>query len=214
MEKVMTAASTRSYNPIAGSASVPPTYAADLDVLASMAKAVCDDARQLVAGLNDAQFNWKPTPHRWSIAQCLKHLVLTGTMAANEQEATIAQLRQKNKRSDGPYAYRGIPAKMGSMLMGGVEPPVKKKFKTAKKVVPASHHERDALLKEFLAVYGRLGQLVTEAKGLDLGAGRVGLPVPFFSIRLGQSIPFEIAHARRHLWQAHQVRDDPSFPTV
>jgi hypothetical protein len=207
-----TNAPSRSYNPTSGSSCIAPSYASDLDVLPPHAKAICDDARALASGLTNEQFNWRPSPNRWSIAQCLKHLVLTGSMAAREQEAAIAKLRSQGKLSDGPYAYRGIPAKMGGLLMGGVEPPVKKKFKTAKKVFPAERHDRDALLQEFTALYTRLGQLATTAKGVDLGSGRIGLPVPLFSIRLGQSIPFELAHARRHLWQAHQVRDDKAFP--
>jgi hypothetical protein len=96
--------------------------------------------------------------------------------------------------------------------MKGIEPPVLKKFKTAKKVVPTERHDRDALVAEFTAVYERLGNLVVAAKGLDLGAANVPLPVPLFSMRLGQSVPFEIAHARRHLWQARQVRASPQFP--
>jgi hypothetical protein len=35
---------------------------------------------------------------------------------------------------------------------------------------------------------------------------------PAVSMRRGRSLAFEIAHARRHLWQAHQVCESPSFP--
>ena len=70
--------------------------------------AVIDDAKSIVAGLSDAQFNWKPSPDQWSVGQRLKHLVLTGVFAANGQEAAIALLRERGRRSDGPYVYRGI----------------------------------------------------------------------------------------------------------
>jgi hypothetical protein len=202
----------RSYNPVSGSRCIAPTYASDLDVLPPAAAAIRDDARSLTAGLSDDQFNWKPSPERWSIAQCIKHLVLTGSIAANQQKAAIARLAQAGRRSDGPYTYGGISAKMGNMLMGGVEPPVVKRFKTAKKVYPAEHHSRDALVGEFLEVYEELEHLIGRAKGLDLGAASVGLPVPLFRMKLGQSLPFELAHARRHLWQARQVRNEAAFP--
>ena len=204
----MTNAATepRVYNPISGLSCVAPTYASDLDVLPGHVAAVIDDARSIAAGLSDAQFNWKPSPDQWSVAQCLKHLVLTGTIAANGQEAAIDRLQRSGKRSDGPYTYRGIPAKMGSMISRGVEPPVKKKYKTGRKVVPTEHHERDPLLAEFISVHERLGRAIVAAKGLDLGAASVPLPIPMFSMRLGQSLAFEIAHARRHLWQARQVK--------
>ncbi|HEV8447116.1 MAG TPA: DinB family protein [Gemmatimonadaceae bacterium] len=210
----MTAAATTSprvYNPISGSSCVPPTYAGDLDVLPGCLAAVIEDAKSIVAGLSDAQFNWKPSPGQWSVAQCLKHLVLTGTIAANGQEAAIAQLHERGRRSDGPYVYRGIAGKMGTMISKGVEPPVQKKYKTGKKVVPTERHDRDALLAEFIAVHERLARALVAAKGLDLAAARVPLPIPMFSMRLGQSLAFEIAHARRHLWQARQVKASPGF---
>jgi hypothetical protein len=204
--------SARTYDPISGSNCIAPTYASDLDVLPAHAVAIRDDARSLTADLTDAQFNWKPSPVRWSVAQCIKHLVLTGTVAAVEQESAIERLERAAKRSVRPYKYGGITAMMGKILMKGVEPPVQKRFKTARKVYPAEQHARDELVDEFLNVYERLERLIGRAKGLDLGAASVGLPVPLFRMKLGQSIPFELAHARRHLWQARQVRNEAAFP--
>ena len=202
----------RAYNPISGASCIAPTFADDLDVLAGHLAAVIDDARSLAAGVSDEQFNWKPSPVQWSMAQCMRHLVLTGAFAANGQEAAIAKLKTADRRSPGPYAYRGIPAAMGRMLMKSVEPPVSKKYRTSKKVVPTDHHDRDALVEEFAVVHRRLSALLLAAKGLDLGAASVPLAVPLFSMRLGQSLAFEIAHARRHLWQAKQVLASPRFP--
>lgn len=203
----------RTYNPTSGKNCVAPTFATDLDCLGGHVVAVIDSARSLTDGLSDTQFNWKPSPVQWSVGQCLRHLVLTGTFAANGQEAAIAKLRQRGRLFDGPYAYRGIPAAMGRLLMKNAEPPVARKVKTVKQVVPTEHHDRDALLGEFTAVYERLGKLIVAARGFDLGAARVPLPVPLFSMRLGQSLPFEIAHARRHIWQGEQVRSSPNFPS-
>ena len=124
-----------------------------------------------------------------------------------------AEIMCQKKETFLTRVFRGIPSKMGNMLMGGVEPPVVKRFKTSKKVYPAEQHNRDALVEDFLEVYGRLERLIVRAKGLDLGAASVGLPVPLFRMKLGQSIAFELAHARRHLWQARQVRNEAAFPT-
>ena len=202
----------RTYQPTSGNACIAPVFAADLDVLRLGLVAAIARARTVADGLTDAQFNWKPSPGQWSVAQCVKHLVLTGGLAAANQETAIAKLRGTGRRSDGPYTYRGMAAKMGNMLMKSVEPPVQRKFKTAKKVFPAEHHDQGALVAEFARVHERLGANVDAAKGFDVGAVSVGLPVPLFRILLGQSLTFEIAHARRHLWQAEQVRALPEFP--
>ncbi len=205
---------TRTYNPTSGASCVAPSYASDLDALTRCIAGIRDDVKSLTADLSDAQINWRPSPAHWSIAQCLKHLVLTGTGAANGQEAAIARVRARRRVSDGPYTYGGISAKMGKMLMTSVEPPVQKKFKTAKKVVPGEHHDRDGLVAEFLALQDRLERNLDEAKGLDLNAASVPLPVPLFYMKLGQSLSFELAHERRHLWQARQVRSHPNFPVA
>jgi hypothetical protein len=203
---------TGTYNPISGATCIAPSYASDLDVLTRSIPAIRDDVRTLTAGLSDAQINWRPSREHWSIAQCIKHLVLTGTYACEAQASAIAQARGQRRLSDGPYKYGGIPAKMGKMLMSSVEPPVAKKFKTAKKVVPSDHHDGGALVAEFLALQDRLERNIADAKGLDLNAASVSLPVPLFYMKLGQSLPFELAHERRHLWQARQVRSHTDFP--
>ena len=212
MTSSATTEAPRTYNPISGTSCVAPTFADDLDVLAGHLAAVIEDGRSLPAGLSDEQFNWKPSPVQWSIAQCMRHLVLTGTFAANGQEAAIKELNTAGRRSPGPYSYRGIAAKMGGMLMKSVEPPVVKKYRTSKKVVPADRHDPGLLVEEFVAAHQRLAALLVAAKGLDLGAASVPLAVPFFAMRLGQSLAFEIAHARRHVWQARQVMSSPRFP--
>ena len=203
---------SRAYNPISGASCVAPSYASDLDVLSRAIVEIRDDVTSLAAGLSSTQLNWRPSPAQWSIAQCLKHLVLTGTSAADGQEIAIARARERRHLSDGPYTYGGIPAKMGNLLMGNVEPPVQKKFKTAKKVVPAEHQDGNAVVNEFLALQERLNRNIEQAKGLDLNAASVPLPVPLFYMKLGQSLAFELAHERRHLWQARQVRSQPGFP--
>src|SRR5262245_55969992 len=84
------AATMRTYNPTSGKDCVAPSFAADLDCLDGHIVAVLDSARALASGLSDGQFNWKPSPSQWSVAQCLRHLVLTGTFAANGQDAAIS----------------------------------------------------------------------------------------------------------------------------
>jgi hypothetical protein len=39
-------------------------------------------ADQIAAGLTMKAFNWRPAPDRWSIAQCLVHLNVSGDLYA------------------------------------------------------------------------------------------------------------------------------------
>src|SRR2546426_7229872 len=36
------------------------------------------DVNNLIAGLNEERFHWSPAAARWSVAQCLVHLVIVG----------------------------------------------------------------------------------------------------------------------------------------
>ena len=36
------------------------------------------DAQALLAGMSEAQFQWKPALARWSVGECLAHLNVTG----------------------------------------------------------------------------------------------------------------------------------------
>jgi len=51
------------------------------------------------------------------------------------------------------------------------------------------------------------------ADGLDLQRAKQRSPIlPILTWRLGTFFALTLAHERRHLWQARQVRIDPKFP--
>jgi hypothetical protein len=50
----------------------------DLQEYARQIEAINEDARDLIAGLSEVQFNWRPVPGHWSIAECVDDLTITG----------------------------------------------------------------------------------------------------------------------------------------
>ncbi len=68
------------------------------------------------------------------------------------------------------------------------------------------------VLPEFMAVRDQLADRVRRSDGLDLKRVRVVSPVTrLLRLPLGAYLRFVIAHDRRHLWQAQQVRHTPGF---
>lgn len=68
-------------------------------------------------------------------------------------------------------------------------------------------------LGEFLSLQDQLEKRMTQADGLDLGRVRVSSPISrSIKMSLGQSFALVLAHERRHLWQARQVRGSAGFP--
>ncbi len=76
------------------------------------------DAEKLVDGLTDTQFNWRPAPGRWSIAECLDHLN-NGWRVLPKLDHKIAAAAEQGLRGEGPYTHPFL----GRLYVRFVEPP-------------------------------------------------------------------------------------------
>lgn len=187
-----------------------PERAEDLSLLDAQLNAIRREADAVTAGLTDEQFNWQPDPTRWSIAHCLQHLVISADGLLKLQEAAIDRARDRRLLSEGPYRH----GRLGAMIASSIEPPAKRRFKTARALVPSGRHSVETLLPAFQCRQEALRQLIARARGIDLGRTRVALPgLPILRLSLGQSLAFTLGHERRHLWQARAVREDAGFPS-
>jgi hypothetical protein len=177
----------------------------DLEDLLRQIEALKADAPTVCAGLTEAQFNWRPGPDRWSIAECLIHLNLSVRHTLPAFDHAIAQGRAKGRLSQGPFRYGWFT----TWNVRFMEPPPKRSMKTFKllQVPPGASHAQASVLADFMALRDQLSERVRRADGLDLRRIRVVSPVSwFFRLQLGGYFQFVVAHDRRHLWQARQVR--------
>jgi hypothetical protein len=73
-------------------------------------------------------------------------------------------------------------------------------------------------MAEYRRVAGEIRALAISANGLHLGKVKSELPqLPgvlraIIKMPLGARLALMVAHDRRHLWQAEQVRQDARFP--
>jgi hypothetical protein len=166
------------------------------------------DAEKLVAGLSDEQFNWRPAPDRWSIAECLDHLN-NGWRVLEKLDHKIAKASEQGVRGEGPYRH----PLLGRLYVRFVEPPPKIRVRAPKAFVPTPDQPLAAVAPRFLELQDEIIRRVIAADGLDLGGVRMSSPITRrFKMSLGQWFAFLAAHERRHLWQAWQVRKHPDFP--
>lgn len=167
------------------------------------------DARTLAQDLSPAQFNWRPDSRRWSIGQCLEHLTLTVRLYPGRIERMIEESRERQARGARPYR-EGLFTRW---FVRSMEPPPTIRTRTFGRVEPPPRLDRDNVLRAFDAAHGVLADLVRRADGVSLVHARTASP--FLSIMyftLNQTIALNLAHGRRHLWQARQVRGMPGFP--
>jgi len=179
---------------------------ADLDRQFAAAKA---EASELVNGLQESQFNWRPDPHSWSMAECLLHLNIVGDRSVHMLEKTLAEARARGLVGQGPFGYGWL----GKWILANTEPPVKRKYKAPRRFTPSYGQPITAVLPTFRHLQEQLALRLEQANGLDLA--RVKVPAPEAGpLRFNLQLTFAwlAAHERRHLWQARLVRNHASFP--
>jgi hypothetical protein len=167
------------------------------------------DVPGLVAGLNHEQFNWRPSPGRWSIAQCLDHLNLSAQRFVPAMDAALAGAEQRGLRSRGPFTYPMLER----WFTRSQEPPPKLRSRTFKTLTPAANLDMEDVVARFNAWQEQFEQRLRRADGIDLGRARHRSPVfPLLKWSLGTMFALTLAHQRRHLWQAREVRIHRDFP--
>jgi hypothetical protein len=167
------------------------------------------DARELAGGLTHRQLNWRPDERRWSVGQCLDHLTRTLRLYLGGIERMMEASRARKARGEKGFSD-GI---LAGWLIRTMEPPPSLRIRTFGKAQPSPTLDPARVLAEFEAAHARLAELITSADGTSLVHAR--MPSPFVGIMrftLRQAFAVNLAHARRHLWQARQVAVHPSFP--
>jgi uncharacterized damage-inducible protein DinB len=186
--------------------------APELQDLLRQIDAIKGDGHAVCAGLSESQFNWRPAEGRWSIAECLVHLNRSVAATLPAFDRAISEGRAKGRTAQG-----GAPSHYGwfsRWMIGSMEPPPKRRMKTFPifAVPVGGTHTLGHVLPEFVAMRDELAERVRRADGLDLRGNRTVSPVTrLLRMPLGAYLQFVIAHDRRHLWQARQVRNAPGF---
>jgi DinB superfamily len=166
-----------------------------------------EDALELTAPLTEDQFNWRPSPKRWSISECLVHLNLADGLDLPALAAEIERNRSANITGQGPFRYSFF----SRLFIRYAEPPPKLRVPAPKAYRPPAGHQKDQVVPEFCSIHDSWLQLLVASNGLDLARIKVKIPIGFM-FSLGQRFALVTAHDRRHLWQAWEVRKHAKFP--
>jgi hypothetical protein len=156
---------------------------------------------EAVKGLSEAQFNFKPGPDRWSIAECLEHIAIV-------ENAVLSGVRVRLEKGPAPAADRDVK-QIDAMILTTV-PDRSTKVKAPAQLVPTGNSAPAANLENFLA---SRQQTVNWLKSdSNLRGHSVDHPV------LGPLDGYEwilaaAGHSERHTKQILEVKADPNFPT-
>jgi DinB superfamily len=165
-------------------------------------EAVLREARAVVAECGAGRLEWRSSPKRWSVAECLNHLNVTVTKYLPRIEAMVAQGRREGLEAQGPFRHPFV----GNWFIRMMEPPPRRRMRVPSMFAPLPDVPAASLLPEFERLRGELLRAIAESDGLDLSALRTASPAArFFFLTLGQCFGALAAHDRRHLWQARNV---------
>jgi len=159
-------------------------------------------AWQLVRTTDGRIFTVRPTPRDWSAAECLSHLSLS-----TEQFLPVLQKAIEDARARG-LTSKKKPAMdvLGRTLRWFLEPPIRKRVKTAGRFVPRSARAKAEAFGEFATLQSKLVDTLHAAEGLDMR--KIKIVSPFdrrVKYNLYSAFRVLVAHQRRHLWQAEQA---------
>ncbi len=167
------------------------------------------DTGKLLRGLTEDQFHWSPMAARWSIAQCVVHLDIIGARYLPSLDETIERAKAENLLSRGPFRYGFLER----WIVHATEPPPRIRLRTPSSTRPPDDRLLADVTENFRLLQDELRKRIRAANGLDLARAKVTSPfVKALKMGLGPCFAFLLAHERRHLWQARQVRNHEAFP--
>lgn len=154
-------------------------------------------------GLSEAQWNFKPAPDRWSVAECAEHIGVTEAFILNLiSEQALKGPAEPEKRAE-------VQGKDTSMMAMAVDRSAK--FKAPESIQPTRRWATSGeITKNVLENRARTIQFVSTTQE-DLRDHFMDHPV-FKTLDTYQWILLTSAHMRRHTAQILEVKADLNFP--
>ena len=173
---------------------------ADLDrglqYLETTRKNIADATR----GLSDAQWNFKPSPFKWSAAQVIEHIAASEDLLRGMAEGQIKQAPPGPERDVKKIDDRVLE----------VVPDRSRKFQAPEQLRPRNQFgSPEAALKHFLESRAKTVELMKNTPDLRAHVVDSGL---LGKIDAFERILFVAAHSERHTKQLLELKADPKFP--
>ena len=179
-----------------------------VDVRAEL-DAIAADAGAAFGRLDARQINWKADASRWSVAQCLEHL-----LTANRQMVEMADQALDATRGRTLWQRLPIwPGLLGRMLVRTQSPNATRRFKAPGKAQPAASALDTAIVGRFVDQQRELMAKLDASATRDLAGAVMASPflgIVTYSVLDGWRLI--AAHERRHVQQAKRVMATPGFP--
>ncbi len=187
----------------------PMPYLTGLTDIAAALDAVSTDARTAFSRLSPNQLNWKPNPEKWSVGQCLDHLIATNSPYFPIFEKIAAGTRQPTIWERMPI----FPGMLGAFFLKAVDPGATGKVTAPPAFRPTTGDLPGDIVTRFLDHQTALREKIEKLSGVDLTGTVITSPaLAVVTYSLLDALNIITRHERRHFNQAVRVTETAGFP--
>jgi hypothetical protein len=171
--------------------------------------AINSQVRERFTALLPSQLNWKPEPSKWSIGQCLDHLIVSNTAYFS----TFEQLIYHRYRLSFFQSLNPFKKIMGRLMVKNLGPEPKRKFTAPKILQPSASNIPSTIVEDFSSHQDELKNYFRKLLQLDTKHLYMASPVTSLVVyNLSSAMELITAHEQRHVNQAKNVLNHPNFP--
>ncbi len=175
--------------------------AADREQLVELLEDGRDRLLTAVAALDDAGWNYKSSPERWSPAEIVEHLYKSEGLFGGTLEQTLAGKADPEWKSK----TGGRTATLRSMMLNRTQ-----RAQAPEPIKPVGEMTRLELIQGFAEARAKIIEFTTTTnKAIKEHVTEFG---PFSAVNGMQLVVLRGAHTLRHFAQLEEVLADPGFP--
>src|SRR5262249_28108934 len=173
---------------------------ADRDRAIKYLETTRDNILEATKGLSEAQWNYKPTVFRWSVAQCVEHIAASEDLLRGILEQQVLKAPAAPDRDVKAVDERVLAVIPDRSFKVQAPPPLR----------PTNRYSSpDAALKQFVESRAKTLELLKNTP--DLRAHAIDNPI-FKKLDGYEWVLFIAAHSERHTKQLNEVKADAKFP--
>ncbi len=160
------------------------------------------DLKNAIAGLSEEQLSFKPSADKWSIAQCLEHIIVTEKVLLDMSMKEMEKPAQPERRSE----VKTSDADLIKMITDRTE-----KHQAPKELQPAGTYTSGEMALADLNA-GRQAALRYIRSADPENLRNHISEYPTGKADGYQNFLFVAAHTARHIQQIEEIKSDPGFP--
>ena len=170
---------------------------------------VSSDVRREFGSFRSEQLNWKPNVDRWSVGQCLDHLMTGNKLFFPILDSIVSGTKKTVFMERIPL----LPGVWGKLLIKSLNPKNTRKMKARPNFQPASSDLPSNIVHQFIDQQGEFADWMDKMKDMDLDRIIITSPaMKLMTYSVMDGYRFLVLHEQRHLQQAQRVVAEEKFP--